>query len=281
MRCLLIAILAVALASAIGACAEETIMLEGMLEEGQAAAFDLDGDGRRETVKWSAMPDMDLDHVVVTVAAPDGTQMEWTSGSLYGARVYVRDIDEDGASEIFVTGDEMSDDYLTYCLRPDGGTLKQLSFENGMRGGEGGPFVDCGYGRLTDTDGNALTLTGSQDVLGTYFGSRTYKLEDGRFVFDDDGLWHFTYDEDDDWTWKQLTLSRPLSVSLEGGETAVLEEGTKLRITASDCRTVAHFMTQDGRKGVLPIAVNEEKGWGFVVEGIDEEDLFESVPYSD
>jgi len=91
----------------------------------------------------------------------------------------------------------------------------------------------------------------------------------------------YTYDEDDDWTWKQLTLSRPLSVSLEGGETAVLEEGTKLRITASDCRTVAHFMTQDGRKGVLPIAVNEEKGWGFVVEGIDEEDLFESVPYSD
>ena len=121
-------------------------------------------------------------------------------------------------------------------------------------------------------------------MLGTYFCSRDYALKDGRFHFDDDGLWHMVYDLDDDWEWKVLTLKRPLTASILREDNAVqetLEAGTKLRLTSSDRVSIARFVTQDGREGILPIAEDAERGWGFVVEGIPEEELFELVPYSD
>ena len=41
------------------------------------------------------------------------------------------------------------------------------------------------------------------------------------------------------------------------------------------------FITRDGRAGTLQISDNFEKGWGILVAGIPEEDLFEFVPYAD
>ena len=57
--------------------------------------------------------------------------------------------------------------------------------------------------------------------------------------------------------------------------------GDKLVITASDKATRAYFETQDGRQGYLEIAPNAEQGWGWLVNGVSENDVFEIVPYAD
>ena len=41
------------------------------------------------------------------------------------------------------------------------------------------------------------------------------------------------------------------------------------------------FVTEDGRTGYFGIEPNEEQGWGYLVEGMSEDELFEMVPYAD
>ena len=126
------------------------------IEAGQNAVIDLNGDGAQETVAWREVAiDEGVEGVALTVKAADGATVEWRSDMLYGARVYANDLDGDGRTELFVTGDEMSDDYLTWCLRYENGALATIPFENGDRGELSGGDTPYGYGLLTAIDGTA------------------------------------------------------------------------------------------------------------------------------
>ena len=180
----------------------------------------------------------------------------------------------------------MSSDYFTVALHYADGQLTKLDFANVDRGDENTGYHDYGYGYITGLGENALYLNGSQDVLGTYFGWRAFTLKDGRFETCDDGLWHFDRDlEDaDTWDWGCLTVKQEAKATFqnEGKESeGALQVGDKLVITASDKATRAYFETQDGRQGYLEIAPNAEQGWGWLVNGVSENDVFEIVPYAD
>lgn len=262
------------------------VMKTWAVPENEAIPLDLDGDGSEETLTWrQGLYGMDGDCAELFVTTAGGETLHWQSGMLTPHGVWAGDLDGDGRTEILVTGDEMSDDYVTWALRLEEGELKTLTFANGSRGDEESQWLDCGYGLVTGIEGNRLTLEGSQDVLGTYFASRDYALQEDRFVFCDDGLYRFE-DGDDEalWEYRSLTLRRDLPVTLlQDGEgiSDVLQAGTQLRLTASDKVSIAYFRTRDGREGCFPIAPDEEQGWGFVVEGVPEEELFEALPYAD
>ena len=260
-----------------------------MLTEGEAAQLDLDGDGAKESVTWKSVPlDEYDDEVVVEVIPASGEAITWHSGTLYSAWACVDDLDGDGVMELLVTGDLMSDDYATFCLHLADGALTLLPVANTFRGAdpEAEPYCDAGYGMITAIGPNKLELTGSQDVLGTYFGSRTFTLKDGRLELNDDGLWHFETGDADSWEYRALTPKAEIAATFVDGDqqiSAGMPESfnVRIQITASDRTSVAWFVTEDGREGFLSIAPDEENGWGTLVNGVSEEELFEFVPYAD
>ena len=253
------------------------------LSDGQSVEMDLDGDGDLETLTFRvAGSDMDGDEHAEIAVEDDGETTGWNSEVLFYPSAYAADIDGDGIVEIFVCGDWASADYATYCLHWDGGTFTQLPFANASRSGDGGDYLYYGYGYVQAIENGLLTLCGSQDVLGTYFGTRVFALQNGTFEFADDGLWRFPLDE---YSWdRALVPTQDIAATfVEGGaETeGVIPAGEPFVITASDKTSVVWFQTEDGREGYLAIAPDEARGWGFTVGGASEDELFEMVPYAD
>lgn len=253
--------------------------------------LDLDGDGENESVYWDIQVDGEYMDESVKIAVQtwidDGMHsMEftsWESDCLYGAKVYAADLDGNGAMELYVTGDEMSDDYCTYILAYFDGTFAQYPVADICRGGENEGYLDYGYGQVTYMGDGLIELTGSQDVLGTYMGSRLLKLENGRFEIADDGLWRFNVDEEV-WEYRALTLAQEIDVVFvcDGEETAgTLKPGEKLAITATDKVSMAQFTTEDGLEGYVKIEPDTETGWGHKIGGVPVGELFEYVPYAD
>ena len=254
---------------------------------GEEYSFDLDGDGENETVRWESIliGEYDDSRARLTVTTSSGVQAQWESTMLFGIKSYACDLDNDGRVELFFTGDEMSDDYITACIRFSEGSLKQIPFANGDRGEWNDIDQEYGYGLITGIYENALELTGSQDILGTYFGFRLFKLQGDRFAFDDDGLWRFPFNMDDEdfWEYKGLTLIQEIPVTFtsdEGSFTGTLLPGTHLVVTATDRQTVVHFMTYAGQTGFFTISPDAEN-WGVLVNGIPEDQVFAFLPYAD
>ena len=258
------------------------------IESGKEISCDLDGDGAMERISWSKVtPDGEYDPVVVLMVTPEvGEPASFETEIVWSESVnLVRLTDGDSPVDILVTGDVMSDDYVTYYLRWADGALYPLLFEDGGRGENGtGCYYEVGFGLFEELEPNRLTLSGTQDVLGTWFARRSYALNPaGYFQFDDDGLWVRDIDDADGevWDYGALTLKTDLAYTDENGDAGTLAAGEKILITASDKKNLAWFTTRDGRTGALEIGLDYDKGWGWLVNDVPENDAFEYVPYAD
>ena len=279
-------IIALALLCCVGAFAEtvpEDPLAAYALEQDAPTEIDLDGDGVPEGVRWTIAEVGEYEwNLVVTLTLSDGSSVDYPVQLEQGG-VYLADLDSDGRTEILVTGDEASDDYITVCLKLTDGALAPCPFPNADRGDDNEGERDYGYGLLVGIDGDTVTLSGSQDVLGTWFARRTFRLAEGRFAFADGGEWVREVDLTSQglWEYGALTLTRPLDYTAPDGAAATLPAGEKLVITASDKRTYARFVTRDGLEGTLAIRPDTERGWGMLVNGEGEDTWFEYVPYAD
>ena len=249
-------------------------------------AIDLDGDGTEETVSWTLEMGEYEECVHLRILSANGEEVVWSTPILWGEAVYVVDLDGDGRQEILASGDVMSDDYITYCLRWDGAGLYELLFPDCSRAQNTDGYYKEGYGQITAIDGNRVTLSGSQDMLGTWFAERTVTLSaHDRFEFADDGLWVRNLsgrDDDSLWGYAALTAAVPLEYAdAEGNPAGTLQPGDKLLVCATDKETFVRFLTPDGTEGTLAISRNYEQGWGWLVDGTPEEDCFEHIPYAD
>ena len=61
----------------------------------------------------------------------------------------------------------------------------------------------------------------------------------------------------------------------------MLKAGERIIITGSDKRSQASFITEDGRTGILRIEENLNGGWGWKVNDIPEEEVFDFLGYAD
>ncbi len=268
------------------ALAEADPALEGQLAEGETLQIDLDGDGVTEAVHWAVeTTDYGVDCLTLTVKTGTGAPLVYATDIVWKPEVCALDLDGDGAVELLLSGDVMSDDYYTACVRYDGSALYEVLFPDSNRGDSGSGYFRQGYGRVTAIEDGRLTLSGSQDVLGTWFATRQVRLSPyDRFEFDDDGLWvRDTTDWDDDelWRYAALTAKVELTYTAPDGSEATLPAGEKLLVIASDKKETAHFMTPDGLIGALDISPDYDRGWGWMVNGVGEADCFEYVPYAD
>lgn len=254
--------------------------------EGQNLTVDLDGDGVNETLYWRMVPGEHDTYLELSVADAEGVTETFPTEILYGEGVYVADLDGDGAQEILLSGDVMSDDYCTWCLHYADGELHELLFPDGSRGENGEGYYKVGYGQVTALGDGKLTLTGSQDALGTWMGSRTLALTPWeRFEFADAGFWLRDVADPADpdlWEYGALTLTTALPYTdLQGRPAGTLQPGDRILIYATDKRETVCFATPDGMNGALSISFDYERGYGWLVDGIPETDCFEYVPYAD
>ena len=263
--------------------AQQPVLADYAVVQGEVFAADLDGDGAEENMEWFV--DFDEENYIETVYLSvygEGKGADWIM-ELYTASVYVLDIDGDGMQEIFVTGDFMSSDYATFCLQFRDGKLLPALFEDANRGENSAEALySYGYGLLMSVEGNRVVLNGSQDILGTYFGSRVFELKDDMFVLADDGLWIFERDLTDAEICEYAALSplQDIPATIDGAE-GVIAAGEKFIITASDKVSVVYFAMEDGRTGYFAVEPDAENGYGSKVNGVNEWELFEMLPYAD
>lgn len=282
MKKMLTLMLSLALLSGLPATAEtesvETLPAETEIQ------MDLNGDGGEESLLWRSVVENEYgdEHVELTVG-----ESVWTSDRLCGAEVRAMDIDRDGMVELFVSGDEMSDDYLTYCLHFDGAQWTLVPFADAGRGENTDEFFDTGYGRVTALEENRVTLCGSQDMLGTYMMERSFTLKDGRFEFADDGLFvaaNIDAIDADAWKYRSLTLKQDAEatfVTESGEQTGTLKAGERVMVVSGDKAETVNFVTEDGKSGFFTVAPDEAQGWGSLIGGVSENKVFEMVPYAD
>ena len=268
------------------ALAEEKPALEGQLAEGETVQIDLDGDGEAESVRWAVeTTEQGVDCLTVTVQPGAGKALVYATDIVWKPEAFALDLDGDGAVELLLSGDVMSDDYYTACLRYDGSTLYEVLFPDSNRGNSGSGYFKQGYGRITAIENGRLTLSGSQDVLGTWFATRQVRLSPhDRFEFDDDGLWvrdPMDMDDADLWKYAALTAKVELTYTAPDGSEATLPAGEKLLIVASDKKDTAHFTTPNGLIGALDISPDYDHVWGWKVNGVSESDCFENLLYAD
>jgi len=255
-----------------------------VFELGVRTPVDLDGDGAMEEVILQ-MEGVEYEEILALyVFGSDGAVYNYEMYVSRMVNAFSHDINEDGKKELFICGDFYSDDYITYCLAYDGEIgLISMQFANLNRYEVDTPHSEGGYGMITAIDGANITLTGSQDVLGTWFASRVLAYVDGKFEPADDGTWRMVDITGDDETWEYrcLELKRELPVKFEDGGEGVLPAGSKFVVTQSDLESTVYFKTEDGKTGSFAIEPNVQNGWGSLISGMGEDDWFEYVPYAD
>lgn len=283
----LVALLAALILLCFAAQAEETnerIPQETLIPENIVIPLDLDGDGLEEKVSWKEIwADEYTQKCIVTVVTNENDILTYTPEFEYTVGVYARDLDGDGRTEFLISGDLASSDYITICLHLFNGRLEPALFADCSRTNYNRGYDKWGYGMVTAIDGNLLTLSGSQDILGTWNGERTFTLADtGIFEFADDGRWIRDPSEPlgDMWEFAGLTAAQALACTMPNGAKSILPAGTRLMIIASDKQT-AEFITDKGVHGTLSIYPDETKGWGFYVDNRPEEEAFGYIPYYD
>lgn len=264
----------------------QTVFNPVALEAGRSLNVDLDGDGVKETVSLTTrMLDEYDEEAIITVNGRYAENVEWHSGMLYGIQAWVTDIDSNGLKEIFVSGDQMSDDYITYCLNFTGEILDPLMFADVNRGENTGDYFEYGYGMVTEINGSEITLTGSQDMLGTWMAERRFSLIDGLLEIVDDGYWVNAMDLNDPEIWQYCSLNpvRAIPVTFIKNYTEIpgmLQPGERILPTHFDKIADLFFVTEDGREGYLT-AREDTENWGWKINGINEFELFEYIPYAD
>lgn len=286
MKKIICMLLAAALLAGMSCLAEAAGLEAAEIRPGNGITIDLDGDGTDETLTWrtEAIDEYD-EQVIVEAATSGGKTIVWESGRLAEARVFASDLDGDGTIELFVSGDEMSSDYITFCLNLTGGKFRSLFFADTAGGECGNAYYKAGYGGIVSISGPTVTLRGAQDILGTYMADRTLKLTDGCFELCDGTEWRIEFDVDDPEVWEYcaLTLRQETAVTFlteNGEEEGTLKASERVIITGGDKSSFVRFVTEDGRNGFFSITFNYIDGWGSLINGVPEGEVFEMLHYA-
>ena len=170
----------------------------------------------------------------------------------------LHDSDCDGNFELFVGGDMASDDYIVYCLKYDGKTIKSISFD-----GEA-----CAYGDVSSFAANKIYLNTVANILGTYSYTKEFEYSDGEFKAVKSSSYKISTDT-------YIVPNTDLALA-EGG---TISAGSEIRITGTDFESFVSVEAKDGTSGKLQLSKNNGEG-GWLINGAPESEVFQSLPYA-
>lgn len=170
-------------------------------------------------------------------------------------------IRKDGESYCLIQYDTGSDDYVTNVYRLTDGVLTRTDHVEAS--------VDPGSVSPWKIDMERWVY-----VLGTYGGRQTYQFtEEGKLITEDTEYQL----EGNDFV---LTTKIDLAVTMEEQETT-LPAGSHVVLTATDNDSYVKFVIREtGQSGSLKISRNAKEYYRIVVDGRDEYDCFEILPYA-
>ncbi len=266
--------------------------------EGTCTA-DLDGDGTNETITLSDMDANDefSDYMLVVTTA-DGTEYKAELDFYSLSAAYAYDFDACGKTELFISGTIENDYGLSFVARFDGTELvfadpeiPEEPFDDVDDTDEDEmPEPDTSFdGIITLVQDNAIAVMQKVDVLGTYMGTTTYKMDADAFRFakDPETVWTTAFDasSDDSWEFASLTTAAEFPVRMDGTqEDSALPVGTEIGITevntADSITYTCRFVTRAGEEGTLTTVYNTGDIFGFTINGVSEYECFTYVPYA-
>ncbi len=157
--------------------------------------------------------------------------------------------------------DVASDDFVTTIYDLSGGRIQQIA--------EIGASVDSGNINIHE-----VQMEFAIDLLGTYTGVKTYQITETGELQTEDTEYILHRNE------TVLTTTVDLPVVLEGGE-STLPAGSHIILTVTDGETYAKFVIQEtGQTGVISVERDSEEYYHFRVNGMDEWECFEMLPYA-
>ena len=242
---------------------------------------DLDGDGVAEVVNLvTYVPEDEYPRWTVTVTK-DSVETQFETDIPYDTAhdLWVGDLDEDGAYEIFFHGDMASDDYLIYGFRSDLGSLFFAPDERAVRWED--PRESTVFaGRIEGFEDGHIVIEGAVDMLGTHWGVRNFSLGEDGIIGPASTVWTF---DDEIEAERPLTVAKELTayaaaVRKDPGQAFTLKPGEKIYPLASDGCERMWFETEQGKGGVLLLTPDEADTWR--IDGAPEASFFENLPYS-
>lgn len=157
------------------------------------------------------------------------------------------------------------DDYsITYLVKIDDNGITQTD------------TLDGSLGEMPADPKDGFPITSKIDVLGSYRGTRTYTIENGKFTTDST-LYEFLGTPDGDHP--TLTVTGTISCRIEGGNTE-LNPGDVITLTGYSEEGTVCFEKPDGTAGTFLVDLDEEGNYQHTIDGVDENTLFESLPYA-
>ncbi len=119
------------------------------------------------------------------------------------------------------------------------------------------------------------------DVLGTYSCDRRYAIANDKFEPVDE--MYVIEDSDPKYKeYRKITVLKDIKVRIgeeDNFTDSTLKKGTNLYITYTDGKSIVGFETEEGEKGNFDIT-KEKDGYGIKIDGIDQNEVFDNLPYA-
>lgn len=234
----------------------------------------LSADGKADSVKFTVTQDAD-DNVTVRFDI-DGAESADELGylSLGEGCIHVGDtVVGDGFTELYLTGDLASDDYVTFVYRVHNGEV-QKAFITGT--------VQSVYGN------GGVSVETTIDILGTHGAVCDFALSGGdtgdEFAFLRSGDYSVIYANfSEAWDYSALKLSRGgLKLTMGDGSAAEGRKGEKFLVMGTDMQSYADLMAEDGATARINIEAYEDEydylTWK--IDGVPESEWFEELAYA-
>ncbi|MBQ4370592.1 MAG: hypothetical protein II784_06270 [Oscillospiraceae bacterium] len=239
------------------------------LRDGSLLFTDIDGDGQNDTILVESLFDgEDYDYWVelsVTRAAAPEAPIVYVIPYRWVAYAAVADcVADDGRKDILICVDADSNDYSTYALRLNADC-------SGFEGSSLDVYFEAEPG-FTYFRSRGLPMEVRTDIMGTYFLN-------GRFTVTSEGMSittpEFTYPAP---YADALTLKQALEVRLEDGTVFTVAAGEAVTPYSTDRETYVKMVLPDGRIGIAQVSF---RPYVILINGIDQDDLFDGIPYAD
>lgn len=222
--------------------------------------------GKEFTLKTEqAYPD---DDEIIAVTAVYGDQELKLDESLYVNGVYEVSLD---GQEYVMTETTTFDDYgMIYLVKLDESGVTLVSTQDGhLRGVPEDPI-------------EGFEIESKVDVLGTYGGTRTYMIQNDKLT-PDGTMYQFLGGPDG--TLPELTVKGTIDCRLEGGNTALKAGDVIIPQAYSPDDGTFYFELPDGTAGNLLVDLSPDGSEGQMtysgtIGGVDENELFENLPYA-
>lgn len=230
-------------------------------------SMDVTGDGKEEDILVEFIPDEENNDEMIPVLTLNGQRLSYDDCYCFDGRAYYTET-VDGGHFIIIEST-----YLNYYT-----TLSFTDVSSGQPVFNGANEAMRGVGAIFAMTNTGAIIESHVDMLGTYLGTRSYQFSkngmtaiDERYAFSN-GVW------EEERRGPVTKAEVPCRLEKNGVlEDATLPAGIRIYPANSDENTVVGFYLEDGTYGEI---LFERKDHTVMINGIEESELFDELPYA-